>query len=332
LNVALLKLAAELAEKGEPFALAVVVRREASSSANPGDMALVTPDGVVHGWLGGSCTQPTVAREAREALADGAPRLLSLTPDPESARRPGVKTELMTCHSGGTVDIFVGPVLPPPRLQVFGLAPVARALARLGKAAGYAVDAVDPGADRAAFPEADRILVEAPAASGAGGGRRPGSRLLAVVATMGQRDEEALLSALSGCPDYLAVVASRKRFATLRDAALARGADPGALERVKNPAGLDIGARTPEEIAVSILADLVAARARVAPARPAKGAAAAAAETAIDPVCGMTVAVAGARHKAELSGRTFYFCRAGCRERFLADPARFGALRVGALP
>ena len=328
MNRALLQLAAELAGKGEPFALAVVVRREAASSAQPGDMALVTADGAFHGWLGGSCTQPTVVREARQALADGEPRLLSLTPDPESERRPGVKAERMTCHSGGTVDIFVEPVLPAPRLEVYGLAPLARALARLGKAAGYAVDAIDPGADRAAFPEADRVLADAPPLPG---GRPSGSRLFAVVATMGQRDEEALLAALSRRPDYLAVVASRKRFAVLREAALSRGAPASSLDRVRNPAGLDIGARTPEEIALSILADMVRAQAR--PARsPAEPAEAPACKTAVDPVCGMTVVVAGALHRAEHMGQSFYFCRAGCRERFLADPARYGAVPAGVAP
>jgi xanthine dehydrogenase accessory factor len=195
---------------------------------------------------------------------------------------------------------------------------------------GYAVDALDPAADRAAFPEADRVLPDAPAAEA----RRPGSRLFAVVATMGQRDEEALLSALSVSPDYLAVVASRKRFAILREAALARGAEAGALERVKSPAGLDIGAKTPEEIALSILADIVEGQARLATGRRAAAPAAESSldETAIDPVCGMTVTVAGARHRADHQGSTFFFCRAGCREKFLADPGRYGAVEAGALP
>src|SRR5215470_2007690 len=130
----LLALAGDLAKKGEPFVLAMVVRREAYSSAQQGDMAIITADGGYHGWLGGNCTQPTVRREARRALADGKPRLVSLTPDPAGESRPGISALPMTCHSGGTVDIYLEPILPAPRLLLFGTSPVVRALAQLGKA------------------------------------------------------------------------------------------------------------------------------------------------------------------------------------------------------
>ena len=132
-DLQLLKLAAELAARGEPFALAIVVRREPASSAQPGNMALITRSGEVHGWLGGSCIQPTVAREAQLALGAGEPRLIALSPDPGADARPGVTVHPMTCHSGGSVDIFLQPVLPPPRLLVFGVAPAAQALARLAR-------------------------------------------------------------------------------------------------------------------------------------------------------------------------------------------------------
>ena len=128
----LLKLAAELSARDEPFVLATVVRREAPSSAQSGDAAIVTVSGEFHGWLGGSCTQPSVAREAVRALADGKPRLIGLSPNPASDRRPGVTALPMTCHSGGSVDIYLEPVLPARRLTVYGHSPVARALARLG--------------------------------------------------------------------------------------------------------------------------------------------------------------------------------------------------------
>ena len=314
----LLKLAAELAARGEPFALAVVVRREPASSTQPGDMALVTAGGAFHGWLVGTCTQPTVVREARQALADGRPRLLALSPDPSSDHRPGVVVRPMTCHSGGTVDIYLEPVLPPPRLVVFGAAPVARALCRLGKAMGWAVDLVDPEADAAAFPEADRVAAEPP--------RDPVPRaagVYAVVATMGQRDEDALLAALGLDAAYVGVVASRKRFAEMREL-VERRAAAAALGRVKNPAGLDLGARRPEEIALSIVAEIVQLR-QAAAARPAEAPPAPAAEVAIDPICGMSVAVATAKHRAEHGGRSWYFCNARCREKFLAAPERFAA-------
>jgi xanthine dehydrogenase accessory factor len=331
----LLQLAAELSARGEPFVIAIVVRREPASSAQPGNFAIVTRDGSVHGWLGGSCIQPTVQREARQALAEGQPRLVSLTPDPAKDRRPGVVVQPMTCHSGGTVDIFLEPVRPAPRLVVFGIAPTARALCSLGKAMGYAVDLVDPDAARADFPEADRVLPALPEGDPATAPRARGTDLYAVVATLGQRDEEALLAALPLEPAYLGVVASRRRYAEIRDVVAGRAASD-ALGRVRNPAGLDLGGHLPEEIAVSILAEIVK-HGHAALRQPAIGAAAAASqaehdgEVAIDPICGMTVVVARARHTAEHGGRTWYFCNPRCREKFLAAPERW-ASPAGATP
>jgi xanthine dehydrogenase accessory factor len=324
----LLTLAADLVRREEPFVLATVVRRQAASSAQQGDGALITADGEFHGWLGGSCTQPTVVREARAAIASGLPRLIALSPDPNADTRPGVLVFPMTCHSGGTVDIYLEPVLPRTRFLVFGVSPVARALARLAAAMGFAVDAVDPDADRSLFPEAERVWASLPASEGP-----RGARPFSVVATMGERDEDALLAALASDAAYLGVVASGKRFAQIRDTVRARGASAEALARVHNPAGLDIGAQTPEEIAVSILAEVVQVRRKAAekPASvPTSLPVAAAAAEERDPVCGMAVAVAGAKHTAEALGRRWYFCCGSCRERFLASPDRFaGGARSG---
>jgi xanthine dehydrogenase accessory factor len=328
----LLILSADLVSREQPFALATVVRRQAASSSQQGDGAIVTADGAFHGWLGGSCTQPTVVAEALKAIADGKPRLITLTPNPVSERRPGVLVFPMTCHSGGTVDIYLEPVLPPARLLVFGVSPVARALARQGRAMGFSVHAADPEADSAAFPDAERVWADLTSLEAA-----DGPRTFAVVATMGERDEEALAAALRVAPAYLGVVASARRYAQIRDAVAARGAPAAGLARVKSPAGLDIGARTPEEIAVSILAEIVQVRAAAdaadADARPstAGGLPSVDAREAIDPVCGMrvAVAVAGARHTAEHGGKTWFFCCGGCRERFLAAPERFPAQQAG---
>ncbi len=292
-----LQLAADLARRGEPFVLAVVVRRESYSSAHQGDMAVITADGGYHGWLGGNCTQPVVRREAARALADGQPRLVSLSPDPLHDARPGVVALPMACHSGGTVEIYLEPVLPPPRLLLFGDSPGARALAQLGKAMGYLVEAGDPAGAKAAV----------------------GPAPFAVVVTMGESDEESVIAALAAQPVYLAVVASRKRFAQIRETLLGRGVPAAALDRIKNPAGLDIGARLPEEVALSIVAEIVQLRRTFAVAEQP----AATQHEELDPVCGMTVAVASARHRAEHKGRDFYFCNARCREKFLADPERW---------
>ena len=310
----LLERAAELARREEPFVLAVVVRRQPASSAQAGDMAVITAAGEFHGWLGGSCTQPTVVREAQRALADGQPRLLLLTPDPESERRPGVDVFPMTCQSGGSVEIYLEPVLPSPRLVIVGASPTAQALARLGQAMGYTAVAVEDDLEALGRSAA---VSHAPC--------------FMVVATMGENDEEAIRAALATEPSYLGVVASRKRFAQMRETLLARGVTAESLDRIRCPAGLKIGARTPEEIALSILAEIVE-RQRSETAKPAAAAPQPDLEQeetrplwALDPICGMRVTIETARHTTEHAGRTWYFCCGGCRERFLAEPERYAA-------
>ncbi len=284
----LLALAASLSARGERFALVTVVRREPPNSARVGDSALVTESGDYHGWAGGGCTRETVLRESLRAMADGEPRLLSLSPDARAAPRAGMVVLPMACDSGGSVEIYVEPVLPVPRLVLFGSTPAARALARIGEAMGYRVE----GGSEASI-EGAHVLV----------------------ATMGDDDVEVLESVLAREPAYVGVIASRKRFEQVRETLLGHGVPRAALERVAAPAGLDIGARTPEEIALSVMAQIVERRRRAMPPH-------ATAENipaeAVDPICGMTVAVAGARHTAQVKGVAYYFCCAGCRTKFLA--------------
>ena len=172
----------------------------------------------------------------------------------------------MVCQSGGTVDVYLEPFLPPPRLVLFGLSPVVRALAQLGKGLGYSVDVVDPEAEAHPVPGADRTFVDwsSPELRDAGSP----ARTFAVVATMGEHDDEAVTTALGLRPAYLGVVASRTRFGQLREGLVARGVAAEPLDRIRNPAGLDIGARLPEEVALSILAEIVQlSRVEVTPSR-----------------------------------------------------------------
>ena len=323
----LLALAASLSSREERFALVTVVRREPPSSARVGDAAVVTVSGDYHGWVGGGCTRSTVLREALRAIADGEPRLLSLSPEPDEGRRAGVVALPMTCDSGGTVEIYVEPVLPVARLLLFGSSPAVRVLARIGHAMGYRVDVVDPDADKAAFPDAmsvSRALSRDVVPRGAH----------VLVATMGERDLEAIEAVAAHAPAYLGVIASPKRFAQLRDALLARGVSREALAAIAAPAGLDIGARTPEEIAVSIMAQIVERRRAATKAQEVQDAPTvellAEAREAADPVCGMSVTIAGASHTAEVHGVQYYFCCAGCRTKFLADSARYVGSRTQA--
>ncbi|TMG94293.1 MAG: hypothetical protein E6H72_02965 [Betaproteobacteria bacterium] len=300
----LLALASGLAAREERFALVTVVRREPPSSARVGDVAVVTETGEYYGWVGGGCTRSTVLREARRAIADGEPRLLSLSPAPGEEQRPGLVALPMTCDSGGTVEIYVEPVLPVARLVLFGSSPAVRVLARIGHAMGYRVEVVDADADKAAFPDAERVLQSiAPDAL------PRGAHVL--VATMGERDLEAIEAVAARAPAYLGVIASPKRFAQLRDALLARGVPRTVLESIAAPAGLDIGARTPEEIALSIMAQIVERRRRAA-----------------EPALGTSAPATGARHTAEVNGIKYYFCCSGCRTQFLSEPARYPAAKA----
>jgi len=282
----LLALAASLSARHERFVLVTVVRREPPSSARVGDTALVTEGGDYHGWAGGGCTRETVVREAQRALADGEPRLLCISPEMNVKPRPGMIAVSMTCDSGGTVEIYVEPVLPLPRLVLFGGTPAVEALARIGEAMGYRVER---GAE-ASIKDAHVL-----------------------VATMGDEDLEVLQKVLRGEPAYVGVIASRKRFDQVRETLIACGVPRAALERVHAPAGLGIGARTPEEIALSVMAQIVQENRN----KKISGKEEEKTSEAKDPICGMTVNVATARHKAEVQGVTYYFCCAGCRSKFL---------------
>jgi len=287
----LLALAANLSARGERFALVTVVRREPPSSARVGDAALVTEGGDYHGWAGGGCTREVILREARRAIADGEPRLLSLSPGAAGAARPGMQLLPMACESGGTVELYLEPVLPAPRLVLFGGTPVVDALARIGEAMGWRVERAPASLDKGALKGAHVLI-----------------------ATMGDDDLELLQKVLADAPAYVGVIASRKRFEHVRQTLLACGVPQAALAAVHAPAGLDIGARGPEEIAVSVLAEMIRERRSGSDEerkeeRPP--------QEAIDPICGMTVNVAAARHKAEVDGKTYYFCCAGCRTKFL---------------
>src|SRR5262249_26679137 len=249
----LIELASRLAARGEAFAMVTVVRREAPSSARVGDTALVTASGEVHGWVGGGCTRSTLLRESLRAMSDGEPRFLSLSVDPGVEQRPGVVALAMTCKSGGSVDLYVEAVLPSPSVVVFGATPTARTLVRIAHAMGYRVEVVDPDGSAADFPHASRVSARVSPESVTRGAS-------VLVATMDERDVDAIEAALALEPSYIGVIASRKRFAQLCDALTARGVSRGALDAIRAPAGLDIGARTPEEIALSVMAEIVQQR------------------------------------------------------------------------
>jgi xanthine dehydrogenase accessory factor len=339
---AVLERAAELKTRGVPFVLATVVRCESPTSAKPGAKAIVDTEGRISGWIGGGCAQPAVIAAARKALADGQPRLIRISPARGGLAEEGVQDFAMTCHSGGTLDIFLEPFALRPSLLVIGTSPTALALAGLAERTGFDVFAAAPGADADMFPGARQVL-DGTDLSGLSCAT-PG---FVVVATQGKRDEPSLEAALATGARYIAFIASERKAAKLRTYLKERGHDSLRVEAVVSPAGIEIGAVTPEEIALSVLAGLVKARreggafAASAPDTAAwKGAQAgpavsdqspavlSATASAIDPVCGMSVATATAEFHSEHQGTMFYFCCAGCQHRFQKAPEQYLA-RVG---
>ena len=192
----------ELLAKGQSFAIAVVVRYQAPISGKPGNKAIIFPDGKIWGWIGGGCAQPVVSKEALKALADGEPRLIRISPS--SSPEKGIVDYTMTCHSGGTLDIFIEPVLPKPHILILGRSPIAVALARLGKASNYTVSVVAPGADRESFPDADLVQTDLDLRQ-----LKIVPQTFIVVSTQGECDEEALEKALLTSATYVAFVASK---------------------------------------------------------------------------------------------------------------------------
>ena len=264
----ILDLVSAMKAKGEPFALATVVRTVAATAAKAGAKAVILPDGTIsEGWIGGGCARAAVLKAAREALVDGKPRLVSVQPPDvlqeqgvaAGEERAGVRFVKNMCPSQGTMDVFVEPVLPRPQLVVCGASPVALAVATLGRKLGFAITACAPAAEQALFSDPDR-RIEGYALPVEEAGAR-----FVVVATRGRGDQAALQAALAVQCNYVGFVGSRKKAAALKDALAARGVTRERLANVKSPAGLDLGAITPDEIALSILAEIVALRRRGQP-------------------------------------------------------------------
>ena len=309
----------ELLTDGQSFAIAVVVRYQAPISGKPGNKAIIFPDGKIWGWIGGGCAQPVVVKEALKALADGQPRLIRISPS--SSPEEGIVDYSMTCHSGGTLDIYIEPVLPKPHILILGRSPVAKTLARLGKAIGYAISVVAPGADRESFPDSDLVQAELDL-----GQLKAAPQTFIVVSTQGEGDEEALEQALLSKAAYVAFVASKTKASKLLGYLKERGVTADRLSQVRAPAGLDITATSPEEIAVSILAEIIQENGTRAASQKKQAQSPFPKHEAKDPICGMMVDVSVAKHKSEFHGNSFYFCCSGCKQKFDKQPEKYALL------
>lgn len=297
-----LRRAGELATEGRPFAAVTVVRTEPSTSASTGERAVVFPDGSVEGWVGGGCIGPTARKEALATLEDGEPRLVRITPD-DGAVQPGVRLARMTCTSEGTVDLYVEPFLPRPTLLVAGDSPVVETLAVVAPPLGFRAVRLGAGEEPEVPDLRDTWMV---------------------VATFGEFDEDAIEAGLKLGLPYIGLVASERRAGSVLSELRARGYGEEDLGVVRSPAGLAIGAGGPEGISLSVMAEVASMRSGRATGRTEP-----VTEEATDPVCGMAVEVAAARHASERGGTPYYFCCAGCKRAFEAEPEKY-ASRVSA--
>jgi xanthine dehydrogenase accessory factor len=348
----------QLARDGARFVTATVVSRRAPVSSHLGDRALVFEDGRMEGFVGGSCSREIVRKQALEVLALGKPRLVLIRPDAtQEASQHAANAESivvpMTCASEGAVDVYLEPHVPPRVLLVAGFTPVAQAVTRFGHSLEYRVvrvvtreEARDLEPETAvALPDLGAFLegltVEA---------RRD---LAAVVASQGHYDEPVLEAVLLADVGFVSLLASRKRAATVRELLELQGVSAQRVASVRNPAGLDINAKTPAEVAVSILAEIIAARddakappmfthsrqdalekkeaTRLEVTNPAPSSLTPRPGYAISPVDGEEIEMATAVHFADLGGVTYYFTCANCKRRFLKDPAKYLESRAGVL-
>jgi xanthine dehydrogenase accessory factor len=287
--------AAELSRQGAAFALATVVWRQGPSSSQLGSRAIITADGELHGWIGGACAEPAVIREAQHVIASGTAKLLLLGSPEQFASTEGMTVVPIACQSEGALEVYIEPVLPVPHLVVVGRSPMAQTLADLARALGWRVGLIDGPDFRSADADAQSLVV---------------------VATQGHNDEGVLEQAVAARPAYLGLVGSRKRGAAVLGYLADRGLPKADLDRVRVPAGLDLGSTAHPEIAVAILAELVQLRAAGALATDA----AVPARESTDPVCGMAVTAGPEGLPLERNGVTYYFCCAGCRQTFETIP------------
>ncbi|MGC5307745.1 XdhC family protein [Micromonospora zamorensis] len=280
--------ARELTDTREPFVHAIVVRAQDPTSARPGDAAVIRSDGSIEGFVGGMCAESSVRAAALDTLRDGTALLLRVLPEGASPfpDTPGARVVVNPCHSGGAIEVFLRPMLPAPALRVVGSTPISAAVANLAAFLDFDVVAADDCTGCTAV----------------------------VVAGLGKGEQEAIRSALDAGVGFIALVASGRRGAALLDEL---GLTDAERARVHSPAGVDIGARTPAEIALSIMAEVVRAI-RVDGLAPASGAPAARPQQAVDPVCGMTVLVGPETPHARVDGQDFWFCCAGCLASYTA--------------
>ncbi|MDH5424158.1 MAG: XdhC family protein [Gammaproteobacteria bacterium] len=339
-NDAVLDKAASLKAEGKSFAMVTVVRAVSPTSAKAGAKAIVEADGIIQGWIGGGCAQPAVIKTAKKVIQQGQAQLIRISPTKDASGNGFVEEGItdfgMTCHSGGTLDIFIDPVIARPVLLLIGAAPAAQTLSALASRVGFSVTVAFPAADAEMFPDADSIIdgfdVSAVKAD------------FIIVATQGKRDEQGLEAAISINCDYIGFIASKTKADKLKNSLKATGSDAERIDAIISPVGLAIDAVTPDEIALSVLAGLIkqrrqtvivedvepetasccgSAKAVEKPAESGSCCAGSSKEAGTDPVCGMTVEITGAEYHTSYKEKDYYFCCGGCLHNFEHEPEKY---------
>ena len=313
---------ADLNHRNQAYATAIIVRRKIPSSGKPGDKAIITADGQIHGWIGGGCTRGIVLKEALLALKDRKPRMVHISPDLHDIVDGNTKLYRMTCQSGGEVEVYIEPVLPRPQLLIFGNSHIAMALAKIAKAMEYQVQVVLSATDDSGFVGVDKIThLDAFVPL------EDQINQYVIVCTQGERDAEALQQALNINSNYLAFVASRRKASSIYHELRQMGTTFDQLKRIKTPAGLDIGAKTPQEVAISILAEVIqdfrAEKETDSSAETSLETTMVNQDYYINPVCKIPVLKSAAKHILEHNGEKVYFCCDGCKVSFEKAPEMY---------
>jgi|TARA_B100000959_G_scaffold66529_1_gene70607 xanthine dehydrogenase accessory factor len=304
--------------QGEEFAVAHVIWREAPSSGKPGDKAIILKDGTIIGWIGGGCVKGIAVKEAREAIRENRSRLVRIDPDEVNSEDSSHKTYRMTCHSGGTMELFIEPITPNPQLIIVGKSNIARALSKLAIATNLRVHVLSNDVHKGMFPGVNNIHDRVDFSK-----INIDKNTFIVVSTQGEDDEESIRKALETNCNYVGFISSLRKSVKIKEYLEQTELSTNRINELKIPVGMDINAKLPEEIAISILAEIVQLFRDPNRKEDQESDTAINDDTYINPVCRVAVSKKDAKHVLEYGAHTVYFCCDGCKVSFDTEPEKY---------
>jgi xanthine dehydrogenase accessory factor len=304
--------------QGEEFAVAHVIWREAPSSGKPGDKAIILKDGTIIGWIGGGCVKGIAVKEAREAIRENRSRLVRIDPDEVNSEDSSHKTYRMTCHSGGTMELFIEPITPNPQLIIVGKSNIARALSKLAIATNLRVHVLSNDVHKGMFPGVNNIHDRVDFSK-----INIDKNTFIVVSTQGEDDEESIRKALETNCNYVGFISSLRKSVKIKEYLEQTELSTNRINELKIPVGMDINAKLPEEIAISILAEIVQLFRDPNRKVDQESDTAINDDTYINPVCRVAVSKKDAKHVLEYGAHTVYFCCDGCKVSFDTEPEKY---------